>query len=185
MPTIGMVAVSFLSIMSALPAGVLFSAVAITFVMTCLLPASCIYALYRLGYTSDPGLNKRSDRTIPYFVSILCYLGCALFFSRSGAPIWLVNFFNGGAVAICVNMIVNFKWKISGHSVAVGGLVALFFRLSASHVAIYDMNIWISGVILLAGLVMTARIYLERHTLWQTLAGAANGFLSVWLVTML
>ncbi|MDE6377339.1 MAG: phosphatase PAP2 family protein [Duncaniella sp.] len=185
MPTIGMIAVVTLSIMSVLPARVLFTAVCVTFVMTCLIPLACIFTLYRMGYAKDPGLNEQGDRTVPYFIAIMSYLGCAFFFYRSGAPIWVVNFLNGGATAILINMLVNFKWKISGHSAAMGGLVALFFRLQASHVAVYDMNLWISGVLLLAGVVMTSRIYLGRHTLWQTLAGAANGYLCVWFMSML
>nr|WP_303274263.1 phosphatase PAP2 family protein [uncultured Duncaniella sp.] len=47
------------------------------------------------------------------------------------------------------------------------------------------MNVWLSGVIIVAGLVMTARVYLSRHTLWQVLAGCANGFLCVYLMSMI
>ena len=66
-----------------------------------------------------------------------------------------------------------------------GGLVALVFRIVASHYALFNMNIWLSGVIVAAGLVMPARVYLSRHTLWQVLAGCANGFLCVYLMSMI
>ncbi len=47
------------------------------------------------------------------------------------------------------------------------------------------MNLWLSAVIILAGAVMTARVYLGRHTLWQVLAGCANGFICVYLMSMI
>ena len=184
-PTLGMVAVSFLSILALLPLSVRWVTIGVVFVMTCLLPLVCIFALYRFGAVSDPGLNKRSERGVPYFIAILCYLGCGYFLFRSGAPLWLVMFFGGGAIAIIINILVNLKWKISAHAASMGGLVALFFRLSASHVAIYDLNLWLSGVVIAAGMVMTARVYLGRHTLMQTLAGVANGFLCVWFMSMI
>ena len=66
-----------------------------------------------------------------------------------------------------------------------GGLVALMFRVIVSHYALYNMNLWISAVIIVTGMVMTARVYLGRHTLWQVLAGCANGFLCVYLMSMI
>ena len=64
------------------------------------------------------------------------------------------------------------------------GLVALVARLSVDRLAIVDMDWWISGVVLATGLVMSARVFLERHTLWQVIAGAANGFACVYLITI-
>ena len=82
-------------------------------------------------------------------------------------------------------MIVNRWWKISAHAAALGGIVALLFRIVASHYALFNMNVWLSGAIIVTGMVMTARVYLGRHTLWQVLAGCANGFLCVYLLSML
>ena len=182
-PTYGMILASFLSVLAVLPVRVLWTTVAITFVITCMLPATGILALYKTGVVKDPGLNSRGERFIPYALAMLCYLGCAYFLYRAAAPSWLSLFYVGGAAAIAVNTLVNVKWKISAHAAAVGGLVALLFRLAASHQAIYGMNIWISCGVIVAGMVMTARVYLGRHTLLQVLAGVANGFLCVWFIS--
>lgn len=184
-PTYGMMAASFLSVLAVLPGRVLWTTVAITFVITCMLPLTGIIVLQKTGMVKDPGLNERSERYIPYVLAMLCYLGCSLFLYRAGAPGWLSMFYVGGAAAILINTLVNIKWKISAHGAAVGGLVALLFRLAASHQAIYDMNVWISCGVILAGMVMTARVYLGRHTLMQVLAGCANGFLCVWFLSSL
>lgn len=142
-------------------------------------------ALYRSGVIKDPALNNRTERFIPYGVVVLCYLGCGFFFYKASAPFWLPMFFAGGALATVISTVVNCWWKISAHAAAMGGLVALVFRIVASHYALFNMNVWLSGVIIVAGLVMTARVYLSRHTLWQVLAGCANGFLCVYLMSMI
>lgn len=183
-PTYGMILASFLSVLSVLSARVLCTTVAITFVITCVIPACGIMAMYKTGFLTDPGLNVRTERSLPYALTILCYVGCCFFLYRAGAPSWLTMFYAGGGAAALINAVVNLKWKISAHAAAMGGLVAMLFRIAAMHQSVVDLNIWISAVVVLAGAVMTARVYLQRHTLMQVLAGCANGFLCVWLLTM-
>ncbi|MDE5828230.1 MAG: hypothetical protein K2H57_11725 [Duncaniella sp.] len=184
-PTYGMILAAFLTILRFLPSNLLWTAIGITFVITSLVPVGAIIALYRAGIIKDPALNERTERYIPYGVVILCYLGCGFFFFKASAPLWLPMFFAGGAAATAINVIVNRWWKISAHAAAMGGIVALMFRIVASHYALFNMNVWLSSVIIAAGLVMTARVYLERHTLGQVLAGCANGFLCVYLLSMI
>lgn len=184
-PTYGMILAAFLTILRFLPANLLWTAIGITFVITALVPVGAIIALYRAGIIKDPGLNERTERYIPYGVVILCYLGCGFFFFKANAPLWLPMFFVGGAVATMINVIVNRWWKISAHGAAMGGMVALMFRIVASHYALFNMNVWLSAVVIAAGLVMTARVYLGRHTLGQVLAGCANGFICVYLLSMI
>ena len=88
-------------------------------------------------------------------------------------------------MACVINIIVNRWWKISAHAAGMGGLVALMFRIIASHYALYNLNVWLSVMIIVAGMVMTSRVYLKRHTLWQVLAGFANGFICVYLLSMI
>ncbi len=184
-PTYGMIFASFLSVLAMLPLGVLLSTIGITFVLTCLIPMAGIFVLYRTGFVKSPTLRERSERFVPFVLAMLCYLGCAFFLYRAAAPLWLTMFYVGGAAAIVISTVVSLWWKISAHSAAVGGLVAMAFRLAASHQAIHDMNVWISVLVIIAGMVMTARVYLGRHTLMQVLAGCANGFLCVWFMTMI
>ena len=184
-PTYGMILAAYLTKLRYLPVNLLCTAVGITFVITCLIPVSIIMALFRSGMVSDPGLNERKERYLPYGAVVLCYLGCGFFFFKASAPLWLPMFFAGAALATVINVAVNYWWKISAHAAAMGGLVALLFRIVASHYALYNMNLWLSAVIILAGAVMTARVYLGRHTLWQVLAGCANGFICVYLMSMI
>lgn len=163
-PTYGMILASFLSVLSVLSARVLCTTVAITFVITCVIPACGIMAMYKTGFLTDPGVNVRTERSLPYALTILCYVGCCFFLYRAGAPSWLTMFYAGGGAAALINAVVNLKWKISAHAAAMGGLVAMLFRIAAMHQSVVDLNIWISAVVVLAGAVMTARVYLQRLT---------------------
>ena len=91
----------------------------------------------------------------------------------------------GGAVATLICIAVNTRWKISAHMAAMGGLVALMFRMAASDVAMVSLNVWLTVVVILAGCVGSSRVYLERHTLGQVLAGTAVGFLCVFLFSLI
>ena len=184
LPTYGMILICWLTVMAILPLTVRWMAVGTTFLVTAVIPMVSIFALYRMGYVTDPSLNNRSERGVPYAVAVVCYLICSWLFYRAQAPAWIPLFLLGGAAAIVVSVVINRWWKISAHSAGMGGLVALLFFLSMRHLALADMLWWITGSILMSGLVMSARVYLGRHTLWQTLAGFANGYLCVWIATL-
>ncbi len=184
-PTYGMILVSYLTIMAIVPRGFLWLAIGVVFLITCIIPVTGILALYKTGVIKDAALNERTERTAPYILTVLCYLGAGLFLYRAGLPLWIDMFFAGGALAAVVNIIVNRWWKISAHGAAMGGLVALMFRMMTSGYAIFNLEIWVSAAIIATGLVMTARVYLGRHTLMQVLAGCANGFICVWLLSMI
>lgn len=184
LPTYGMALCIWLTIMTILPPAMQWSTLGTTFFITAIIPMAVIFILYKAGYVTDPGLNERTERGIPYAVAVVCYLVCAWLFFRAQAPLWVPLFLTGGAAAIVINVVVNRWWKISAHAAGMGGLVGLLFFLTVRHLAVFNSFWWFIGAILLSGMVMSARIYLGRHTLGQTLAGFANGFLCVTLATI-
>lgn len=173
------------SILCFLPLSTRWAVVAVVFAITCIIPSAAIFILYKIGRISDPGLNNRTDRFVPYVITMLSYAAAALYLTRIHAPMWLSMFLVGGTVAASVSLIVNLKWKISAHMAAIGGMVALAFRMSANHVNVFPMEPVIYTTIILAGILGTSRLILERHTLGQVFAGTLNGFLCVYLFTMI
>lgn len=184
-PTYGVAAGLWLSVLSLVPGNPLWVVVVVTWIITCLVPMAAIAGLVTLGKVKDPGLNNRSERTVPYIVTALCYLGCALYLYCHHAPAWLWGFPCGGALAVAICLPINFKWKISAHMAAMGGLVAVFMVLAVRSVAIYGMMWWITAAVIVAGLVGSSRIYLERHTLLQVLAGFAVGYICVFFISLI
>lgn len=183
-PTYGVALALWVSALSSVPFSVRFGVVAVTFVITGVVPLLAIAGLWRLGMIKDPGVNERTDRTVPYVITAASYLACTVYLYNANAPLWLVGFLAGAFAAAIVSLVVNRWWKISAHMAAMGGLVAIAFRIAMSDYAIVDMLWVIVTVVLAAGLVGTARVGLHRHTLWQVIAGAANGFVWVMLLSM-
>ena len=104
---------------------------------------------------------------------------------RIHAPMWMTMFMVGGAGAALLSCIVNIWWKISAHAAAIGGLLALMFRISIEGVNLHPILPWILGTMVLTGILCTSRLILNCHTFWQVVAGTANGFLWVFFLTMI
>lgn len=155
--------------------------VALTFVVTCIIPVIAIFLLDKAGVVKDPMLNNKEDRTAPYILTTLCYIGIGIYYHFVKAPVWLSLFVFGGAIALIILTIVNRKWKISGHATGVGGLVGMLFFLMCSGFSPENIQTeFIAGVIV-AGMVCSSRLILERHTLLQVGAGFVNGFVCVFV----
>lgn len=184
-PTYGVAAAIWLSILALVPSSAKWSVVLVTWLLTCLLPMLSIAGLVRLGKVSDPGLNNRSERTVPYIITALSYLACAFYLFKAHAPVWLWGFPCGGAIAVAICLPINFKWKISAHMAGMGGLIAVFFVLVVKGVFIYKPGWWITAAVLAAGCVGSSRVFLGRHTVMQVIAGTAVGFICVFLVSMI
>lgn len=184
-PTYGVWVAMNTTVLSELPARVLWGVPGVTFLITCILPLMAIAGMWRLGSVSDPGLNERTERTAPFTVTAVSYILCAVYLSKANAPSWLVLFMVGATFATVVSLIVNRWWKISAHMAAMGGLFGLTVRIALSDFATADMLWWVAGVAVCCGLVGTARIGLERHTPWQVAAGWANGFVCVLLASLI
>lgn len=172
------------SVLSMLPLSTKVWVTLITFGITGVLPMLGIMALYLTKRVSDPGLNNRTERTLPYVITGVCYGVCAFFLYKSQAPEWLWLFPVGGGVAVIVSTIVNRWWKISAHLAGMGGMIGMLARMAADGVAAPGIMWWLTAAVLITGLLGTSRVVLGRHTLGQVLCGTLNGFLCVYLITM-
>lgn len=181
-PVYGILFIFRLSVLDVIPAGL---QTAVTFVIlgiNFVAPMLLIFLLKIMGVVQDPGLNERKERPIPYLISAICF-GCSAWFVASrGAPVWVAMFFCGGAAASLINLLINFKWKISAHAAAVAGLVALLIRLQRDVAVESHLFVWLLITVGCAGLLGSARVWLNRHTVWQVLAGYVVGFCSVFFL---
>lgn len=185
MPVYGLMLAFGLSILDVAPMGMRVRFVLVVAGINVLLPMALVVLLKRLGLVADLGLNGRRERLIPYIITICCLAGTAWFMASKGAPSWLTMFFAGGAVGALMNMLINFGWKISAHAAGIAGLVALLIRIEKDGSAEPALMGWLVAVLLLAGLLGSARVWLGRHTVWQVLAGYLVGFCSVFFLTLL
>jgi len=150
----------------------------VVFMSTCVLPAISILIL-SLSPKFDLNMEKNTDRVLPLFISsISYYLGYLLLKRLPVFPVYNVLLI--GSVLVQIALIpISMRWKISAHAAAIGGLVGgilgLSFRLQENPVYLLSL------LILVAGLVATSRLILEKHTQSQVYAGFLTGF---WILSL-
>ena len=144
-------------------------------VSTFVFPATSVLLLYKAGVVSKVNIESRRDRFVPQVISSLIYMAtCWLFYARL-APVPSLYIIMASITACMVLVtIINFLWKISAHSTAMGGISA--FMLHSYSTFGYDFLLPSALiVILLAGAVMASRLYLQVHTHAQVCSGFALG----------
>lgn len=184
MPVYGLILAFGLSVLDVAPMGMRVNFTLIVAGITVVIPMILVLLLKKIGLVDDVGLNNRKERLIPYIITIVAYGATAWFMAAKNAPLWLSMFFAGGALAALINLVINFKWKISAHAAGIAGVVALLIHIAKDGYPEPEIYTWILIAIGLTGLLGSARVWLGRHTVWQVLAGYAVGFCSVFFLTM-
>ena len=154
----------------------------VVFFSTGILPLLTV-AILALNPKFDISLDNSRDRIIPLlFSSVYYYLGYLLMNKMNAFPVFKI-FLIASVIVIIALLMISFKWKISNHMAALGGLTGTLFALSFKT----GINPLLAVVlaIFISGLVGTARLLLNKHKLWQLIAGYFLGFLILYLVIYL
>jgi hypothetical protein len=145
----------------------------VVFLSTCVLPAISVLIL-SINPKFDLSMEKNTDRVLSLLISsISYYLGYQLLKQLPVFPAY--NVFLLGAILIQIALLpISMRWRISIHAAAIGGLVGgilgLSFRLQENPVQLLSL------LILTAGLIVTSRLILEKHTQSQVYTGLSIGF---------
>ena len=174
-PTYSMILALWLTDLSTLPESVRLGAATVVFLITGIAPMVAILTLIRLRYVDEFDIPVRRQRYVPAIILILCFLGAAWYIYRAMAPVWLVMLFVAGAVSSLLLLGMNTLTKVSGHSLAMGTMLGMMIYIGAHGLADVWVTPWIVVVILLAGLVGSARLALDRHTPLQVALGLVTG----------
>ncbi len=145
----------------------------VVFFSTCILPLLSV-AIMALNPKFDILMPGSRDRVMPLLSSsIFYYLGYMLLSKARAFPEFKL-FLLASVLVIVALLVISFKWKISNHMAAIGGLSGTLFALSfrSGMNPVYSLLI----VVLISGLVGTARLILEKHTIGQIIAGYGLGF---------
>ncbi len=175
LPTYAMIVAMWLTPLLLLPEKSRLLSTLIIACITALIPCATILILIRLGRVSDRALSNPGQRIIPYTVAAVCYLGAAIWLHSARGPAWLWAFYTAGAVATAIAAAINFRWKISAHATAAGGLLAFVFWLSLTRLLTVPALPAISITMLIVGFVGTSRLVMHRHTLAQVMCGYLLG----------
>lgn len=156
---------------------------AMIFSFSFILPVINIYILYKLKRISSFTLEHQNERTFPYILTACFYFG--LFYLFLDLNIWpsIKVLIFGGGLSVLLTAIINMKFKISAHTVGIGGLIGALMMISL--VLKYNAVPEIAVLFLIAGIVASSRLYLEAHTPKQIYSGFALGILTQVFVFLL
>ncbi|UXP33644.1 PA-phosphatase [Reichenbachiella agarivorans] len=128
------------------------------------------------GSISSLKMDKREERLIPFvFITLFFVMTTYLFIIKVGVNDLVAVIFISTTLLLVLLTLITIVYKISIHSAGMSGVVgyllALCWQYPGSEL-IYPML----GVIMLSGVVMSARLQLDAHQPKEILAGFALGF---------
>jgi hypothetical protein len=144
------------------------------FLMTFLLPSLNFLFFRFTGTIRDLAMTERRDRILPFiFISILYGVVTYMFYWKFPVP----NLLKLMAIITCMVIacaVVTPFYKLSVHSLAVWGIIGILTPLNQATegMLLYPLAIGI----LIAGIVMSARLLLNAHVPREVLVGGVMGF---------
>lgn len=180
LPLVGLVALFMFSYMALLPMGYKLHVLLSVYLFTILVPSILIH-IYRQyqGWTSKE-LGKKERRLVPYIISIVSYFGCFFLMEYKNTPRVVSIILVAALVIQMVCAFINIWWKISTHTAAIGGVAGALMAYSIGFS--FNPMWWLCFVLILAGMVGSARMILRQHTLSQVVTGFFIGLVCAFLV---
>jgi len=160
------------------------------FLTTCLIPVMFILLFRFMGVIKDLQMTDRRDRRMPFLFVTIFYLAVTYIFHEQWPlernPLLSTSLIAIAAVVVVTNLITYF-WKISAHAAGVVGWLGFVVVFSNMYPGMNSLLMPMVAAILLSGIVIWARLYLNAHRPIETLVGSALGFVicygSIYLFT--
>ena len=145
--------------------------------VTLVLPAINIYLFRMLGTISSIQMPRRKERVLPFIFISIMYCAVTYMFHEKVHMDWNDNFFRFLVIIdalVVAGTLITFFYKISIHSLAIGGIVGILLPLNkvSEETPIFYATL---VTIVLSGVVMSARLQLQAHTLREVLLGGLLG----------
>jgi hypothetical protein len=140
-------------------------------------PLFCIVLLKGVGFIDSLFLRTKKDRIIPYIACGIFFFWTFLVFKQQNIyPRILPSFMLGVFLASSAALIANIYFKISMHAIGLGGWLGLFLVIANTNTML--MTWPIAAVLLITGLVCTARLIVSDHTVKEIYTGLFLGLLA-------
>ena len=137
-------------------------------------PLFCVLLLKGVGFIDSIFLKTQKDRIIPYIASgIFFFWTFTVFKEQAVFPRILPSFMLGVFLASSGALLANIYFKISMHAVGLGGLLGLFVIIANNNSML--MTWPLGAVLLITGLVCSARLLITNHTPKDVYSGLAVG----------
>ncbi|TXB61898.1 hypothetical protein [Phaeodactylibacter luteus] len=165
------------------------------FLSTFFIPGFAVAMLRFTGLVKSLELRTRQERIGPYIITGMFYIWMFRnFMGSSAVPTAFNGFLLGATIGLFLAFFINIFSKISAHAVGMGGFVGMVvitmllysydtFVIHSTLVGVVEISMTtvLFAVIILAGLVGTARLILNAHEPTDLYGGYLVGFAAQFL----
>jgi membrane-associated phospholipid phosphatase len=124
----------------------------------------------------DLQMTNRKDRLLPFaFISIFYVLVTVLFHRQLPLNNLLSATLIGMTLVVVLTNLITLFWKISAHSAGIAGLVGFCLVYSMKFAGSNSLLFPLLASVLLMGVIMWARLYLNAHKPTEIIAGGILG----------
>ncbi len=149
----------------------------IVFVSTCILPLSIMPLFLQIGLIKSLQMESTRERIIPLLTTAGFFVLGYFFLKKFPLPSFIPLFFLATIITVLLSILITFFWKISIHMVGIGGLLGAVISMALK----YNVNtaIWVILITAIAGIIGSARLFLEAHNSKQVYAGFLLGLVVI------
>jgi membrane-associated phospholipid phosphatase len=150
--------------------------VIITLVASCtlIIPVAFLPLLFYRKLHNFLVHNDRQERILPLLITSVSYYIAFYLLRKIGAPFLFQIFIFASALSVVFVLIISMFWKISAHTVGIGGLTALITILLLFYRT--DVMLYMMLSIILCGIIGYSRLSLNAHSPAQVYSGYLIGF---------
>lgn len=154
------------------------------FLLTVVMPFISLIILVRNKFVSSYHLEIQKERTTPFLITAFYYSLFYVLLKKLPPSVASWEFYSmilGAIVVLVLVTLINTKIKVSAHAAGYAGIVGIYMGLVSTE-SIMLNNQALSLLIILVGVIGSARLSLNAHQPREIYIGAVVGFLAEFLI---
>lgn len=150
---------------------------------TVLLPLGFLPLYLFTGLIRNIHMDEQRQRIIPYFITFILFYTAHFLVKKLPLSTFVTSFMFASAMTVLLLLIISYFWKISSHMAGAGGITGLILCISMMLSA--DLMYYLIIALMLAGILATARLYLNAHNGLQVFSGFLLGLVTVFPICVI
>jgi hypothetical protein len=147
----------------------------LVFITTFIIPALSIIGLRSTMTISSIKLTSRSERVLPFtFITLFYGITTYLFHSKIEINDTILAIFVGATVLVAFLTIITIFFKISVHAAGAGCMLGYLLSIMLIFPE-HDLMWAVIAIVVMAGMILSARLYLNAHTPVEVYSGFTLG----------
>lgn len=145
----------------------------VTYSFTMLIPTFTVFVFRKINGFSHDDLTQREQRYIPFFIYFMSYVFCLFMMRKLNIPWYMMSIILTALLLIVLCLLINIGWRLSEHAAGSGAVIGGIIAFST--IFGYNPVWWLCLFIMISGIVGSACVILQRHSLGEVFAGFVIG----------